>query len=76
VRYHRLPFYDLAFFLGISPASGAAHRGAVKTANKLRIGGANILRYIQCPRTLHIRAGRFITVRHNPHLPARPSHLL
>jgi hypothetical protein len=60
----------------LRPASGAAHRGAVKPANEPRIGGANILRYVQRPRALHIRAGRIITVRHNPHFPARPSHPL
>jgi hypothetical protein len=52
-------------------ASGATHRGAVKPSNEPRIGSANLLRYFQRPRSLHIRTSRFITVRRNSHSPAR-----
>jgi len=44
-------------------ASGATHRGTVKPSNEPRIGSANLLRYFQRPRSLHIRTSRFITVR-------------
>jgi hypothetical protein len=53
-------------------ASCTTHRGAVKPPNEPRIGSANLLRYFQRPRSLHIRTSRFITVRRNSHSPARP----
>ena len=49
----------------ICSAPGAADRGAIKSSNEPRIGGANILRHFQCPRSLHIRTSRVIPVRHN-----------
>ena len=52
----------------ICSAPGAADRGAVKSSNEPRIGGTNILRYFQRPRSLHIRTSRIIPVRRNPTL--------
>ena len=67
-------FYDrvLAFSCHIHLASGATHRGTVKPSNEPRIGSANLLRYFQCPRSLHICTSRFITVRRNSHSPTCP----
>lgn len=49
----------------VCSAPSAADRGTVKSSNKPRIGGANILRYFQRPRSLHIRTSRVIPVRGN-----------
>ena len=53
-------------------ASGATHRGTIKPTNEPRISSANLLRYFQCPRSLHICTSRFITVRRYSHFPCAP----